>query len=83
MYQVWVERVRSHIKFNPKNINKIFKECEVVEHDSREQIVDYNKLVQEYFKQNDTTFYQEREQEAEKPAEEDVGSMYQKEQPKT
>ena len=26
MYQTWVERVRSSIKFNPKNVNKIFKE---------------------------------------------------------
>lgn len=26
MYQTWVERVRSNIKFNPKNVNKIFKE---------------------------------------------------------
>lgn len=83
MYQTWVERVRSNIKFNPKNVNKMFKEYSSEQHSNQEQIIDYNRLVAEYFKQNDTTFYELTEQEIEKPQEEEPMQQQQQYQYRT
>ena len=60
MYQTWVNRVSSNFRFNPKNMNKIFKEYDTHTCEDNTQIIDYNRLVTEYFRQSDTTFYEER-----------------------
>lgn len=30
MYQEWVERMKTHFKFSPKNMNKLFRELDIV-----------------------------------------------------
>jgi hypothetical protein len=56
MYQAWVQRVSSSFKFNPKSMNKVFKEFEAKHKDKNHHIVDYNKLVSNFFKENDNNY---------------------------
>jgi hypothetical protein len=50
MYQTWVQKVQSNFKFNPKNMNKLFKEIDQTKKDNKVEIVDYNQLVNDFFK---------------------------------
>ncbi len=50
MYQEWVQKVQNHFKFSPKNMNKLFKELDKAKNSVKEDIVDYNQLVSELFK---------------------------------
>lgn len=50
MYQAWVQKVQSHFKFNPKNMNRLFKEVDKTKKIKKSEIVDYNRLVQEFFR---------------------------------
>jgi len=52
MYQTWVQKVQGHFKFNPKNMNRLFRELDTAKRERKFQIVDYNKLVSDFFKQN-------------------------------
>lgn len=61
MYQAWVQKVQNNFKFNPKNMNRLFKEFDNNKKDKQIQVVDYNKLVSEFFKQNDGDIQPERE----------------------
>lgn len=67
MYQTWVNRVSNNFKFNPKSMNRIFKEYDVKHNEKQLQIVDYNKLVEEFFRQSDTNSYHEVIAEVEVP----------------
>ncbi len=59
MYQTWVQRVSSNFKFNPKSMNRIFKDFDSKQLDQNHHVIDYNKLVNEFFKNNDTTYSHE------------------------
>ena len=61
VYQAWVGKVSGNFKFNPKSINRIFKEYDTVKQEHNSQIIDYNKLVAEFFQQSDSNTYEERE----------------------
>lgn len=50
MYQEWVQKVQNHFKFSPKNMNKLFKELDEKKHSVKEEIIDYNQLVSDLFK---------------------------------
>lgn len=52
MYQTWVQKVQGHFKFNPKSMNRLFRELDSAKRDRKFQIIDYNKLVTDFFKQN-------------------------------
>lgn len=56
MYQTWVQRVSANFKFNPKNMNRIFKEFDSKQHENNHHVIDYNKLVQDFFRSNDATY---------------------------
>lgn len=38
MYQDWVERMRKHFKFSPKNMNKLFRELDIVRVKKEEEL---------------------------------------------
>lgn len=61
MYQTWVQRVSSSFKFNPKTMNRVFKEFEAKQKDKNHHIVDYNKLVSNFFRENDNNYTIEAE----------------------
>lgn len=62
MYQVWVQKVQNNFKFNPKNMNRLFKDLDTNHKEKKQQIVDYNKLVSEFFRMNDGQPPQEHEE---------------------
>ena len=51
MYQEWVEKMRKNFKFNPKNMNKLFKELDIIRSKKTVELDDlnYNNKVQELF----------------------------------
>jgi len=54
MYQAWVQKVKTHFKFNPKNMNRLFKELD--SHNTNvntSNITDYNKLVADFLSKNE------------------------------
>jgi hypothetical protein len=53
MYQTWVQKVQGHFKFNPKSMNKLFRELDNTKRERKFQIVDYNRLVSDFFRQNE------------------------------
>ena len=54
MYQTWVQKVQTHFKFNPKNMNRLFREFASKNATDRNiQIVDYNKLVADFLCKNE------------------------------
>jgi hypothetical protein len=53
MYQIWVQKVQNNFKFNPKNMNKLFKDFDNNKKIKKVNIVDYNKLIADFFKTND------------------------------
>ena len=59
MYQTWVQKVQNNFKFNPKNMNKLFKDFDNNKKIKKFQIVDYNKLIAEFFKTNDGNLHEE------------------------
>jgi hypothetical protein len=65
MYQVWVQKVQNNFKFNPKNLNRLCKELEGSRNEKKYQIVDYNKLVSEFFRMNDGQSIHEERMEVE------------------
>lgn len=52
MYQTWVQKVQSHFKFNPKSMNRLFRDLDTSSTHRNAAIVDYSKLVADFFKQN-------------------------------
>lgn len=58
MYQTWVQKVQGHFKFNPKTMNRLFRELDTAHTDKRTTIIDYNKLVTDFFRQNDTNSFE-------------------------
>jgi hypothetical protein len=58
MYQTWVQKVQGHFKFNPKTMNRLFREFDTTANDKRTAIVDYNRLVTDFFRQNDSNPYE-------------------------
>jgi hypothetical protein len=68
MYQTWVQKVQGHFKFNPKTMNRLFREFDTAPTDKRTAIVDYNRLVTDFFRQNDSNTYEHNQsQEEEQP----------------
>jgi hypothetical protein len=57
MYQVWVAKVQNHFKFSPKNMNLLFKELDKGKKIDLINIVDYNQLVSDFFKQDGENLY--------------------------
>ena len=52
MYQEWVEKMKKNFQFSPKNMNKLFKELQVIrtkESDEDLDVVNYNQKVDELF----------------------------------
>ena len=52
MYQEWVEKMKRHFQFSPKNMNKLFKDLQIIktkESDEDLDIVNYNQKVEELF----------------------------------
>ena len=50
MYQTWVQKVQNNFKFNPKNMNKLFKDFDNKKKIKKSQILDYNRLIADFFK---------------------------------
>mgnify|MGYP000400960559 CR=1 FL=1 len=59
MYQAWVSKVQTNnwFRFNPRNMNKIFKEYDVHPTEQNVEITDYNRLVAEYFRRSDSNLF--------------------------
>ena len=51
MYQEWVERMKKNFKFNPKNMNKLFKELDIIRAKKTVELdnLNYNNKVLELF----------------------------------
>ena len=54
MYQVWVQKVQNNFKFNPKNMNKLFRQMDNTKKERQQQIRDYNRLGSDFFRQNES-----------------------------
>jgi hypothetical protein len=67
MYQTWVQKVQSHFKFNPKTMNRLFRELDTARTDKRSAIVDYNRLVTDFFRQNDTNPFERNPSHSDDP----------------
>jgi hypothetical protein len=67
MYQTWVQKVQSHFKFNPKSMNRLFRDLDTTRTDRRSAIVDYNRLVTDFFRQNDTSLERHHSNSEEQP----------------
>lgn len=67
MYQTWVQKVQSHFKFNPKSMNRLFRELDTSQSDRKSAIVDYNRLVTDFFRQNDTNIERNHSNSEEPP----------------
>jgi hypothetical protein len=58
MYQIWVQKVQGHFKFNPKTMNRLFRELDTAHTDKHSNIIDYNRLVTDFFRQNDNNTFE-------------------------
>lgn len=52
MYQEWVEKMKKNFKFSPKNMNKLFREMDIIKTKKESELddVNYNNKVEELFK---------------------------------
>lgn len=49
MYQLWVDKFKINFKFNPKNMNAIFKQMDEIKKVEKSKVINYNELVRNFF----------------------------------